>query len=63
MLTALILQLVQCMLMAPKQASSRNEDGSPGEQKAQPEVDVAMIQSYELALRTGKNFLSTFMKK
>ena len=61
MLTALILQLVQCMLAVPKQA--QNGDGSPDEQKAQPEVDVAMIQSYELALRTGKNFLSTFMKK
>ena len=29
----------------------------------QPDADVQLVNSYELALRTGKNFLSTFLKK
>ena len=61
MLTALILQLVQCMLVVPKSISSL---GNATEEKNQEqEPDFVMIQSYDLAVRTGQNFLSTFMKK
>ena len=62
MLTALILQLVQCMLVVPKYITSPDESMAD-EQNQQQEPDVVMIQSYDLALRTGQNFLSTFMKK
>ena len=36
---------------------------SPQGDQTSTDPDVQMVNSYELALRTGKMFLSTFMKK
>ena len=35
----------------------------PQAEKPSTDPDVQMVNSYELALTTGKTFLSTFMKK
>jgi cohesin loading factor subunit SCC2 len=70
MVTALILQLVQCIVSPPDYNSlttplllpdTPTDPASDTPTKADP--DVQMINSYELALTTGKTFLSTFMKK
>ena len=63
MLTALILQFVQCMLVVPKHITSQGETGSTDGDNQHQDADLLMIQSYDLALRTGKTFLGTFMKK
>ena len=96
MVTALILQLVQCIVMIPDSKSEtpqeqENEDPKKATkvllsmqatislhvymymnnndnnyyfiQQLKMSVDVSMINSYELSLKIGSTFLSTFMKK
>lgn len=79
MVTALILQLVQCIVVPPRPEDRQERGGAQGsapssrpdtptgsesgEDSKKPDLDVQMTNSYELALRTGKNFLSTFLKK
>ena len=95
MVTALILQLVQCIVMIPDSNSEtpqerENEDPKKSTkvlpqckqpfhclymyislnnnyyyfiQQLKMSADVSMINSYELSLKIGSTFLSTFMKK
>eukprot|EP00731_Ephydatia_muelleri_P018474 Em0011g514a len=63
MVTALILQLVQCIVVPPVQDRLPCHEDEESKTKKQGDVDMLVINSYELALRTGKNFLSTFMRK
>ncbi|XP_078287021.1 nipped-B-like protein isoform X4 [Rhinoraja longicauda] len=61
MVTALVLQLIQCVVHLPaneKDSSMLDEDG---EKKI--DQDVLITNSYETAMRTAQNFLSVFLKK
>ena len=73
MLTALVLELVQCTVVPPKQTSSQHDEkdhksstppeGTREEIDTQPDRDIQMTNAYNLALTTGKNFLAKFLKK
>ncbi|XP_040194405.1 nipped-B-like protein isoform X3 [Rana temporaria] len=58
MVTALVLQLIQCVVHLPS-------DRDHGEEESNKKVDqdVFITNSYETAMRTAQNFLSIFLKK
>uniref|UniRef100_A0A8C2ZF36 Nipped-B protein n=1 Tax=Cyclopterus lumpus TaxID=8103 RepID=A0A8C2ZF36_CYCLU len=56
MVTALVLQLIQCVVRLP------SERDTEGEHK-KVDKDVFITNSYETAMRTAQNFLSVFLKK
>jgi cohesin loading factor subunit SCC2 len=64
MVTALVLQLVQCIVRVPdlKAAQDSNDKENTGYDEADT-VDSLMISSYDLSLKIGSTFLSKFMKK
>ncbi|XP_050412412.1 nipped-B-like protein [Patella vulgata] len=68
MVTALALQLIQCVIKLP-QLESDGTPKEPSEERpkkkggAQTDNEVLVISSYETAMRTGYNFLSVFLKK
>ncbi|XP_056146291.1 nipped-B-like protein B [Lampris incognitus] len=57
MVTALVLQLIQCVVRLPADKDTENENDK--------KVDrgVYITNSYETAMRTAQNFLSVFLKK
>ncbi|KAM8865882.1 nipped-B-like protein A isoform 1-T1 [Synchiropus picturatus] len=57
MVTALVLQLIQCVVHLPNDKDSFEEYDSKVDQ------DVLITNSYETAMRTAQNFLSVFLKK
>uniref|UniRef100_A0A3Q2QX81 Nipped-B protein n=1 Tax=Fundulus heteroclitus TaxID=8078 RepID=A0A3Q2QX81_FUNHE len=57
MVSALVLQLIQCVVNFP---SAKETDEEP---KKKVDKDVLISNSYETAMRTGQNFLSVFLKK
>ncbi|XP_028313630.1 nipped-B-like protein A isoform X2 [Gouania willdenowi] len=57
MVTALVLQLIQCVVHLPNDKDSFDECDSKVDQ------DVLITNSYETAMRTAQNFLSVFLKK
>uniref|UniRef100_A0A668ASZ4 Nipped-B protein n=1 Tax=Myripristis murdjan TaxID=586833 RepID=A0A668ASZ4_9TELE len=57
MVTALVLQLIQCVVHLPNDKDSLEEYDSKVDQ------DVLITNSYETAMRTAQNFLSVFLKK
>ncbi|RVE65832.1 hypothetical protein OJAV_G00120330 [Oryzias javanicus] len=57
MVSALVLQLIQCVVRLPSE--KENEE----EQKKKVDKDVFITNSYETAMRTAQNFLSVFLKK
>lgn len=57
MVTALVLQLIQCVVQLP---SERDEEE---EHKKKVDKDVLITNAYETAMRTAQNFLSVFLKK
>uniref|UniRef100_A0A8C9S7Z3 Nipped-B protein n=1 Tax=Scleropages formosus TaxID=113540 RepID=A0A8C9S7Z3_SCLFO len=59
MVTALVLQLIQCVVILP----SDKDNGSEDEIDKKVDQDVLIINSYETAMRTAQNFLSVFLKK
>nr|XP_060617388.1 nipped-B-like protein isoform X4 [Anolis sagrei ordinatus] len=60
MVTALVLQLIQCVVHLPSgEKDSNNED----ESNKKVDQDVIITNSYETAMRTAQNFLSIFLKK
>ncbi|GAB6029016.1 hypothetical protein CHUAL_004804 [Chamberlinius hualienensis] len=74
MVTALILQLIQCVVQLPKLEQSLNlpaPSTSDKKAKPKPEIekkanvdnDVLIVTSYEMAMQTAANFLSVFLKK
>ncbi|XP_068106831.1 nipped-B-like protein isoform X3 [Hyperolius riggenbachi] len=58
MVTALVLQLIQCVVHLPT-----DRDHSEEESNKKIDQDVFITNSYETAMRTAQNFLSIFLKK
>ncbi|KAM9329215.1 nipped-B-like protein [Gastrophryne carolinensis] len=56
MVTALVLQLIQCVVHLPS-------DNQEEESNKKVDQDVFITNSYETAMRTAQNFLSIFLKK
>ncbi|XP_072030780.1 nipped-B-like protein A isoform X2 [Amphiura filiformis] len=69
MVTALVLQLIQCVVVLPADADEVHKDAYDEEEledenKDKPaDKDVIITNAYETAVRTGQNFLSVFLKK
>ncbi|XP_005090101.1 nipped-B-like protein B [Aplysia californica] len=74
MVTALALQLIQCVVKLPdpdaedspdKEDKNKKSKGSNTEENVAlgGDNDVVIVTSYETAMRTGYNFLSVFLKK
>ncbi|MGH0126190.1 UNVERIFIED_CONTAM: hypothetical protein FKN15_005586 [Acipenser sinensis] len=74
MVTALVLQLIQCVVHLPSDKDSNADDeyGKKVWEKyhlenvfdiLQVDQDVLITNSYETAMRTAQNFLSVFLKK
>ncbi|KAG8234266.1 hypothetical protein J437_LFUL006511 [Ladona fulva] len=76
MLTALVLQLIQCVVSLPeklvldgkegkekvKEEGKENEE-EPKEKMSNIDRDMLMVNKYETAMRTAANFLSVFLTK
>ncbi|XP_026522198.1 nipped-B-like protein isoform X4 [Notechis scutatus] len=60
MVTALVLQLIQCVVHLP---SGEKDSNSEEESNKKIDQDVLITNSYETAMRTAQNFLSIFLKK
>ncbi|KFO23083.1 Nipped-B-like protein [Fukomys damarensis] len=60
MVTALVLQLIQCVVHLP---SSEKDSNSEDDSNKKVDQDVVITNSYETAMRTAQNFLSIFLKK
>lgn len=58
MVTALVLQLIQCVVHLPS-----DRDHIEEESNKKIDQDVFITNSYETAMRTAQNFLSIFLKK
>ncbi|XP_061623951.1 nipped-B-like protein A isoform X2 [Phyllopteryx taeniolatus] len=57
MVTALVLQLIQCVVHIPNNKDTLEEHDS------KVDHDLLITNSYETAMRTAQNFLSVFLKK
>ncbi|XP_062454948.1 nipped-B-like protein isoform X3 [Rhea pennata] len=60
MVTALVLQLIQCVVHLP---SAEKDSNAEEESNKKVDQDVLITNSYETAMRTAQNFLSIFLKK
>ncbi|XP_071437447.1 nipped-B-like protein isoform X3 [Pithys albifrons albifrons] len=60
MVTALVLQLIQCVVHLP---TAEKDSNSEEESNKKVDQDVVITNSYETAMRTAQNFLSIFLKK
>ncbi|XP_051497585.1 nipped-B-like protein isoform X3 [Apus apus] len=60
MVTALVLQLIQCVVHLP---ATEKDSNSEEESNKKVDQDVLITNSYETAMRTAQNFLSIFLKK
>ncbi|KAM6233120.1 nipped-B-like protein isoform 2-T2 [Porphyrio hochstetteri] len=60
MVTALVLQLIQCVVHLP---STEKDPNSEEESNKKVDQDVLITNSYETAMRTAQNFLSIFLKR
>ena len=77
MVTALILQLIQCVVQLPKitdEVTAERSASPVADKKSKVKTenekkndkvdnDVLIVTSYETAMRTAHNFLSVFLKK
>ena len=65
MLTALVLQLIQCVVTLPDNVSKPDKDEKREESKKSIhlDADVLIINKYETATRTAGNFLTVFLNK
>lgn len=65
MVTALVLQLIQCSVKIPEKTDEMQDIPEDGGDESKPHVDrnLLIITSYENALRTAQNFLSMFLNK
>ena len=70
MVTALALQLIQCVVKLPKPDDESSvvieeETGTTKKKKKSEHVDkeVMILTSYETAMRTAHNFLAVFLAK
>ncbi|KAL0979828.1 hypothetical protein UPYG_G00190320 [Umbra pygmaea] len=58
MVTALVLQLIQCVVHLPN-----DHDNSEDEYDRKVDEDLLITNNYETAMRAAQNFLSVFLKK
>ncbi|XP_063234204.1 nipped-B-like protein isoform X2 [Bacillus rossius redtenbacheri] len=70
MLTALVLQLIQCVVYLPdhlqlevKDRIKEDPDEGPKEKSVSVDRDVFIVSKYETATRTAGNFLTVFLSK
>lgn len=72
MVTALALQLIQCVVNLPDLNSEENNSEEDKKNKSSSteenpskatDNEVTIVSSYEVAMRTGYNFLSVFLKR
>lgn len=71
MVTALVLQLIQCATILPETLSSNeiSHDLEKDKDESQPKVskkdnpDIVVLKKYEVAMSIGGNFLTTFLNK
>ena len=69
MLTALVLQLIQCVVVLPenivqnKISKKEDDEEKKDEKKTHVDADVLIINRYENATRTAANFLTVFLNK
>ncbi|XP_032230599.2 nipped-B-like protein B isoform X2 [Nematostella vectensis] len=66
MVTALVLQLIQCSVKIPEKEEVEENaanDGQVQETSVQNYKDIMICNSYENALRTAQNFISMFLNK
>ncbi|XP_012262390.2 nipped-B-like protein [Athalia rosae] len=76
MLTALVLQLIQCVVVLPDSLAPRDKQSKEDEDRVMPnddkeqskkshivDADVLIINKYETATRTAGNFLTVFLNK
>ncbi|XP_026838706.1 nipped-B protein isoform X1 [Drosophila erecta] len=73
MVTALVLQLIQCATILPDslcdngKCSNKPQDGNTfdeeGKKMLQPSQDLLILQKYDVAVSIGGNFLTTFLNK
>lgn len=56
MVTALVLQLIQCIIKLPTGTESEPDEDTAAQ-------DVIIATSYEQAMKTAHHFLSVFLKK
>ncbi|XP_068630090.1 nipped-B protein [Battus philenor] len=67
MLTALVLQLVQCVVTLPesmcKTQEKDKEQSSDSENKKHVDKDLVIISKYEAAISVGGTFLTSFLNK
>ncbi len=73
MLTALVLQLIQCVVVLPKKLALKDENMPVAEKNDEPEVvdlesndidrDVLINDKYEMAMATAHQFITVFLKK
>lgn len=59
MMSALVLQLIQCVVRISEE--SKSEDG--GGEKAASDMEMSIVTSYEMTMRTGHQFLTVFLKR
>ncbi|KAJ0013105.1 hypothetical protein NQD34_017439 [Periophthalmus magnuspinnatus] len=57
MVSALVLQLIQCVVQLPSERDGEEEHNK------KVDKDVLITNAYETAMRTAQNFLSVFLKK
>lgn len=69
MLTALVLQLIQCVVVIPESIAPvekvyrDDDDRKDGKKSNNVDADVLIINKYETATRTAGNFLTVFLNK
>ncbi|KAL0842082.1 hypothetical protein ABMA28_014275 [Loxostege sticticalis] len=66
MLTALVLQLVQCVVTLPEsmcKSQDKDKDHSESDSKKHVDKDLLIISKYEAAISVGGTFLTSFLNK
>lgn len=63
MLTALVLQLIQCVVALPPETNNTNSDKSNDKSVNNVDIDVAICNTYDKANSTAITFLSVFLSK
>jgi cohesin loading factor subunit SCC2 len=63
MMTALVLQLIQCAVVLPDHLSENSDKKKNNIEQSSNSTDLFVIGKYDTALSIGGNFLTTFLNK
>ena len=63
MVTALALQLIQCVVKLPTTIQSSDADSEAPRPAENMDSEVIIVTSFEKAMRTAHNFLGVFLQK